>query len=454
MRKFLTLFLAFAFTLQTVVLAQSVSASSYFKGLNQKSFVSTHDIYKLFIRKKQFKQLGKIIAKNLGSTITLEELQSIATETKCSPLQQAIKGAIAIYRLQKMDEIPLGLWIQEALFIETKVNKERSKNKHLFPRKKTKLPFTIEYDQKSKYTFIHLLNNHTGFIGSGCHKIVLRSVIYKRGNSEVVARCIMQSPTLSNEVAYMKKFHRARGLLEVKAVILRKDWGKKRQHDIFLKLYNEGALYSFLRIDTSKYLSSQNRYHIAHDIMQGISRIHKAGFVHRDLHLGNYFIYRKPGASIDQLHAVVGDYGKMLSLKDCKGRMPQIPRNFQAPEALVFGKLKKIQYQPCDIYAMGCVFYWLEFSRRPPWFGTGSEIPHAGSMPTKQLIRRKRQIVHEIHKTQQLELHPIREKIEKHETLTASEKFKLLLFSMLHPAAKKRPSAQSVKNQLKELCTK
>ncbi len=408
------------------------------------------------IQEKQFHKLGVALAKMVGTSISLAELWQLPETQSCQELKNALCAARSIHHLDT--EIPLGLslakLIQIALYIETNVLKSDMKKRSIWTTKKTGLPKEVEYDSASRYVFIHLSADSYGRIGEGAHKIALKSIIYHTAAPEVVARCVMKKRGNEQEMRYAQKFNGHTGLLEVRAIIPRGKVQGEGKYDIFFRFYSKGSLSRFLGSRAHRALSLRERLRTAHDLMSGLSSIHSMGYAHRDLHGGNHYLYTifDATAQVYNLRAVIGDYGQLKPIKECRGIPLQYSRAVIPPEGWIYGGRSASEYQYGDVYAMGCVLYGICFNQLPPWVLKHCMGSHRGIRSHAHAQARiQRNLLTAIRDASQRQLAPLKVHRQRNEPVPVEEQFHELIFQMLDPSNKKRPSAIQVKKKIEAL---
>lgn len=114
-----------------------------------------------------------------------------------------------------------------------------------------------------------------------------------------------------------------------------------------------GSLYSCFK--RGVHLSFQTKCTIAQDVLLSLQAMHQAGFVHRDLHIGNILLYRdKTGA----IHGGLIDFGRSCLAKQRCRTKPQGSPHINPPETMVRA-FKRIDTVLADRFAAGCFLYRL-----------------------------------------------------------------------------------------------
>lgn len=279
---------------------------------------------------------------------------------KCTtpPLEYALASC---KKMEKLSETGVGEkdLLEIAFFIETKLKGHIDKSEYYLKGVKTGLSRTVEYDPKSKLTFIHLkCHNGVKKLGKGYFKTVTKSIQYDREKPEIVAHS-EQKGDASQEVDNLKKAKGIKGVIQAKAITMHEEaaTGENKVSMVF-KLFNPGALSETV----IKSFSFQEKVKIAKDLLVGLKGLHEMNLVHRDLKRDNVFVDKKGG----DIKAVVSDLGQGCSTKEAKGKIPNATRLYAPPEA--FNEdLNKIDYKKSDIFSLACVIYELVFEKRPEW---------------------------------------------------------------------------------------
>ena len=144
--------------------------------------------------------------------------------------------------------------------------------KRVIPPEESQMKYIIEYDPKTHRTFIH-----TNVLFSfGYSKKVMKSILYKRHRSEIVARCIAPLNE-AHELRIMNHLRHSKGIVEAKALLQKED-----RVEMLLKLYNAKSIRSVFKEKTHTF-TFHEKEKIAHDLLRGLFSLHKKGYIHRDL---------------------------------------------------------------------------------------------------------------------------------------------------------------------------
>jgi serine/threonine protein kinase len=268
-----------------------------------------------------------------------------------------------------------------AYFIETRLEKSIRRGKYYLPRKKTGLARSIEYDPETRQTFIHL-QCHNGLkeLGRGYFKVVTKSILYSHEHPEVVAHT-EQPGKETREIKLLKKIAGLKGLVQLKAAMIQKPKPGKYKTSLMFTLYSPGAL-NHARLQK---LSSEQKYQIALQTVEGLKGLHQNKIIHRDIKLDNVFIEKK-GNSIN---CVLSDLGQAYLISEATNMTPHDTPCYMAPEGYL-PSYKNLNYYKADIFSLGWVFYELVFAEKPRWMSTSGlfEAIHHGSNEKKEAFRR------------------------------------------------------------------
>ena len=376
------------------------------------------------------------------TAITLSYLEK--ERGKNQAFEKAYKAALEIRKIsQKIlskDEAAHIAW-----FIETKLPQEIHHGNDFFECSNTQLAFPIEYDPKSKLTFIHLGSHKEGSIGKGKCKIVTKSILYHPEHPELVANCEAES-SLKHEIVATKLLASKPGIFHVYAITQHKK-DKKTHTSILCKLYNRGSLERFIKRHGSS-LTLQEKMHMALNVLEGLRHIHESGFVHRDLGTRNYLVNvsHDPKTKKRVIDAVIADLGRTLPLEDAVAKVAQGNSSYTPPEGLEIERLMAKDYCAIDIYALGCALFRLQYPKQ--------EVPH---FPVKQCIKEGKgtsQLKKKFVKT-------LRDFLEEKQTQLSHKKsdsqqaeFEKLILKMVHYDPQCRGNAQELTSQLKKIMSK
>ncbi len=388
------------------------------------------------IKSEDYNQIQTLIRNNCGTTITISKIEELAKTLKCEPLKQALTSCKKMQELKgtKIEENEL---LEIALFIETKLKAHIDKKKYYLKSDKTGLSRTIEYDPKTKLTFIHLkCHNGAKKLGTGFFKTVTKSIQYDHNKPEIVAHA-EQKGTAHQEVKALKKAKGISGVIQAKSITLHKEktTGDKKVSMVF-KMYKPGALNE----SVIRKLSFNEKLKIAHDLLTGMKGLHEKGLVHRDLKPGNVFIDKDK----NHVKAVVSDLGHGCKHKEAKGKIPNATTSYSPPEAFN-ANLHKIDYKKSDIFSLGVILFELLFEKQPEWMKNNlvHDTLKAKDQAQKKTVKKK--FVEQIKLVQD----DLKKKIAEKEAKSRKALFMEVISDMLEARASKRLSADNLLQKFK-----
>lgn len=357
-------------------------------------------------------------------------------------VERALNASENIWELKS----DLGLTKHElfslCLFIETKLSSHVKKGQLYLRKEKTKLARTIQYDPKTKRTFIHLKQHGIKRLGKGWHKVVTYSIMYSDKNPELVANSVLELDFDSRrEVSILKRLKTQRGLAKTYSITTHaKKRSKKKVVSIIQKLYNAKSLHHYQQ--NPKILSREKVMHIAHDLLYGLEELHKHNLVHRDLHGGNILVERVKGG---KYNAAIIDFGQTRRAKQAAlyGPMVEVPKRFNPPDAF-WRNVKTINAKAVDVYALGLNLYHLYFGVQPEWaskpaFAKISSLSDSGKVSFRNRLLSK--ISYYLKKR--------KNSITSNQDLYT--RFERLILQMCHPKPYKRGSAREVRLKLDKI---
>ncbi len=323
-------------------------------------------------------------------------------------------------------------------FIENRAPKEMKKGNFYMSKKKTGLKYAVECDKASKNCFI-ILDSKRAFIGEGACKTVHKAIHYHPKKPKLVARGT-QKANRSRELTLTKKMHGKPGLFTTCGFGTNKKKGKKYQ-TIYSKLYRPGSLHNALEKKTR--FSLYEKMKIASDILSGLASLHESGIVHRYLGARNYFIdipKGKPGKRAINAH--IADLGRATYAKYAANNMVQGNTKYTSPEGIMKKNMKGDDYYKSDIFAVGCVLYWVYYGKQAPWHDRSYVKDVDG--PAKYRFHLLRSRINHAIKDR-------RKKLKKIAKPSPKQQFEHLILKMLHTTPKNRSSAKNLSRKMNKI---
>ena len=387
------------------------------------------------LKERHFDRLGRFLRDKIEhSESDFVKIEGIAENVGSQPLLRAIQ---ATRQFKNMGEnlLPVGVFLQTALFIETDLKQHIAHGQHYFPKYKTGLSTTVEYDPARRALFIVLDGINDAYLGRGAKKTAYKAIAYNKANPKIVARA-EQSADVGRELSITKRLEGARGLLTIDGFGHHSANGKKYT-TIYSKLYRSGNLKKAFvnKIQFSTYEKVQ----IALKVLQGLESMHEKGIVHRDVCAQNIFLNIEPGNNGKRkIDAVIADFGWAHYAGCCNRRKAQANIINTAPEAVFYENLKRSDYFFTDVYAAGLIFYRLIYGCKPSW-KKASHMVHTREDLYQKIVDKSR------------------EKIEKrkrhlvHMHRSANREFRRLVLRMIDPDPAKRGTAAELVRKMKSI---
>lgn len=307
-----------------------------------------------------------------------------------------------------------------------------------FPRHVTHLPYDLQYDPHENRYFINLGDN-TQF-GKGSKKRVTQAVLYDAHHPQMIARC-SQTLNYEHELEITKQLQ-GPGILKLYGNCTHYEHGKK-QYTMYCKHYRAGSLSKVLQNLDAYHLNIRDKILIARQIAEGLSRMHHKGIIHRDLGAANCFLDIAGRGKKRTVDAVIADFGSALYVGEIKNDRPQGHSAYVAPEGLFKDDMKPDGYYKTDVYALGSIFYWLFYEKKPEWLEINFYKKANGSV--KERYARYTSILADCNVP-----HGALEYTRK-SCMTIEQRFEKIILEMLSVNPNDRPSAHGVKTALIEL---
>lgn len=375
------------------------------------------------LKKEDHKEVGKLIQKEFGKSISFEKLEELAKKRTCGRLQNALAAVkkiqtIAVATIEQKD------LLETAFYVETRLKHDIGRKKYYLSRDKTKLPFSIEHDPKKGSTFIHTAN----IIGKGYHKVVTESYEYSTENPQLCARSAQEGHA-KNEIAGCNAAKDLEGLLQAKLIS-----SHNKRTLITTKLYRPGPL----KRENIVNLTIAQKLKMAQDITRGLNNLHAKGYIHRDLKPDNVYL-NKNG---DAVEATIGDLGTVQKESSAKGKAPNATYFYNTPE--VYEKnLKGINYKKSDIFALGTVLYKIAFEKDAAWVNKKLFPKNASKKKNRSKLQKAAVTVIKAERAAE------NEKLERQDPKAPETIFKKLILTMVNENPKDRPSAKDALEALK-----
>lgn len=349
--------------------------------------------------------------------------------TAASPEERAHNASRTMFALLPDQNISQDELFSLAFAIETDLKKLTTKKRSF---RRIVNGRTIEYDAATRQFFIHLGEDGAALIEQGYYKRVTKSILYHEAHPELVANCQGSLADLP-DLKMTARLQGLPGIVEARALI-EHHHGHHPGVELILKHYNANSLRTIF--NTLSYsFSEKEKMKIAHDILKGLTSIHSKGFVHRDLHSGNYLVEVLGEGMQRKVSAVITDFGKAKRARHCRGISAQAALEYRSPESVVHKGLAHDDYYSTDLYAVGCVFYKLYFGESPPWFQNSSFFQRKGPGAKKE--RRMAIVRHYTEKRRERLQHKVVRKLA-----SKKERFEYMILSMIHQRPKMRKSAR------------
>lgn len=399
------------------------------------------------VKAKDWQEIRRVIHKR---NPPFDMLEKVGREQNSPVMQRACAAVRAI----RAEDSQLGIseteLFQLALFCETELSHWVKRRNNYLPSVDTQLPRDLEYDPVSKNTFIHLGTNGISAIGSGQHKTVTKSILYRTERPEIIANCETslndgnEARIIRKEVSIMKRVNGIPGIVEVRSFIRRiENDGSCNKFEILCKNYNSGSLRTVHYQHTPQF-TFKEKVKVAYDLIQGLAGMHAKHLVHRDLHTGNFLIdIRNPQGQPREVSAVIIDFGRTMPISKCNGLDPQAAKQYRGPEGFLC-HLRGKDYYATDVFAMGCVFHDVLTGHLPKWSNQSwlKNVSPAIS-ERKKVQSRLYSVIQRATRERRVYLR------NNYHTLSPMDQFEYLILWMLHPEASQRPTSAQVRSKLK-----
>ena len=340
-----------------------------------------------------------------------------------APVQATPAHARAVARALWTKDHAIGMKKKEleraCLFIDEVASREP--RRLFFPKRKTGLACDIERTASPDGFMLTGLAE----LGRGLHKVVTKALFYGPKPC-IVAECRADASS-AHEIDILKQLQGCRGIIPLLGYSVHPN----NTYTIYLDHFPMGSL----AIHEGRRFSTRKKLAIAADVLSGLRSLHERHLVHRDLHQGNILLRSHPFA------AVLIDFDKTIDPQMATDQdLPQAPRTKNPPEALI-QKFSAIDRYAADIYAVGCVFYILEWGKNVSW----AKMFDVHALP-RYTAKQKGSLYRTIgRRYEALKKKRVGACIEKEQygtPLTPEERFQVLILAMLSFDPKERPSAE------------
>lgn len=417
------------------------------------------------LKTQNYDEADRIIRDSIDSKISLKKIKKLGKKERLNSLVNAARATNKIYLKNKDLGILKSDILHDTFFIETKlgadprlqnadhkpqewsdVRAQLANGKSVYLQKdKTGLAHPIECDGATKTCYI-VLDGKGTFIGHGKNKIVRKAIIYDAHKPKIVARAEERN-TSERELKITKMLHGSRGIFDTLGFTTRKENGEKFI-TIFSKLYQPGTMKNALK---NRYkFSMREKMQMALNLLYGLEAMHTKGIVHRDLGAKNMLINIPRGkVGKRRIEACIADLGRAnFVYKVRQNTRVQGNSTYTAPEGLYVERIRGDLHYQCDIFAVGCVFYWIFHGKQPAWQDT-SYVKDT----TRPLDTRYQELVDRINHETLARRQKLEAKYGKGK-ISAREEFEYLMLYMLHPDYQMRGTASDLRQWMEQIAKK
>jgi len=284
--------------------------------------------------------------------VAFPDIEAIRQKYGQRPVERAQSAARAMSRLGLMGVSQSELF-DIALYIETMGKELAGGGKRFFATEETGLQRCLWRDPNAKQFYIRL-DHHR--LGSGYHKVVTKAVQYDTEKPELVAHCgYFDDP--KKEIHILQKLQGARGICEFRATAMWKDPEGNKRQALLVKLYNQRSLGHVL--ESRKKFSVPEKITIARDLLSGLAKMHKVGYVHCDLHSRNFLIHRESrniAGTAPTVQAALCDFGRTRTHREAQkmGTRIQASTRCNPPETLSW-VLPLMKRSPSESSSYSCL---------------------------------------------------------------------------------------------------
>lgn len=382
---------------------------------------------------QDYTNLGHYLRLEVRTKRGLKRLSKLSKNIHDSKFQNAVRFASEIDSKKKNLRIYPGELVEIALFIQTKFLGHIKEKEYYVAKEKTGCRFAVEFDPKTKKSFIVLEGVRRTLLGRGGSKVATKAIFFDLRKPEFVVRLLQTKPH-EKEYGFFRKLKGAKGIMKTKAFTLRKE-GDTTYFTIYADLYSPGALGRALK--NKRDFCLKDKINIALGLTRGLSSLHKQHIIHRDLKANNCLInIEKTKRGKKELTAVLSDFGAGRRAIDCVGDLSNIIRSNTAPEGIFHKDLKKKDYYGTDVFAMGNVLYYVYYKTLPPWKKRSNYTRHP-----EDFQDRYDHLVKELNDQTGLRRKKLALRIRK-KTATNKDRLEYQILKMVHPDPLKRGPAK------------
>lgn len=438
-----------AAVLGTILAGQVMHVNAANPGISQlisKEVLSAEQIAAHAIRSAlkvhDYTLLGTILKANVDGNIPLKSVLHIAKYEHSSTLQHAVNATEAFLALEGKPDIAVGDYLQIALFIEANLHEYAEKKRYFFPTTDTGLVLPLEFDPKTKKTFIILSSLDGTALNYGLDRNYYKALKYSRKEPEVIARG-EETGERAHEIHMLERFEKASGVVNMIAHKSH-EVGSDKFTAVYLPLYSPGSLRA--AFDAGTQLSLYEQASIALNLLLGLHEIHHKKIAHRNLGSRNYLVDIPEGTpGTRTIESAITNLEHALKLSDLDGVKVQVNPSYVAPEGIFHGKLHGHHYFRTDVYALGLVLYQLFYNEQAPW-----QSPTYVTHKKKSAESRYKKLIHKIRHHTNARRSVLAAKKETG-TMTPQENFELLILKMVDADPEKRGTASALYEQMKAI---
>jgi len=387
----------------------------------------------------RYHDLGKYGKQHIGKECSLSEIAGIAREIQDESVQKAVDST-RNYMKMRPDWLSMssGSYFQIALFFETEVN--QGQHKGYLKKSQTGLEYDVECDAEFQSQFI-VAKDKSAYLGEGKKKIVTKALMYGK-YPKVVARA-EQSMNMDREMDITKKMHDKEGIFRTYGFGKHRDGGKKSS-TIYAHLYRPGSFQTIF--EKKMKFSTREKVEMALNVLKGLRSLHQEGYAHCDLGARNYLVDVKKHGGHRTVEATIADLGRANTISELNDSKVQGNTTYTAPEGLFRSKMKGADYLKADVFAVGCVFYWLCYEKRAPW--QDRSFVKDESTPLKE---RYKVMTSKIEKATKERREYLESKKNHGVTLSQKEAFEAVILNMLETNPKKRVPAEKLVQEMEKV---